>query len=144
MTPTANNSKQTTNASPKLILIFTLIEVIVAIAILSLAIAVTMEMSASAAKRSKKALAAWKHRHMLQQALEYYLLQGPDADIPNEFFPYEGFHSECLVETPEQLTDEIESEKGYWRIVKLTVSIKTDDEKTADSISFWKILPANR
>jgi prepilin-type N-terminal cleavage/methylation domain-containing protein len=121
---------------------FTLLEVIVAIAILSLVIAAAMEMSAAAARRSGKALASWKRRHMLQQAVEYYLIEGPEADIPDEFFPYDGYHSECLVETPERLPEWALPEKGSWRIVRLTVSIKTDDDKTVDSISFWKILPA--
>ena len=132
-----------TISSKKLPDFFTLLEVVVAVAILAMAIAVVMDMAASSAKRSAKGLNSWKQRHILQQATEYYLLDGPEADIPDNFFPYDDYTPKCSVETPE-IPSEMTAEKGRWRIVLMTVSIENEKAETVDSISFWKIIPKNR
>ena len=118
---------------------FTLLEVVMAIAILALGFVGIFGITASAAKRMGKAVARWENQHMLNQATEYYLLAGPKESIPEEFFPFEGYHAECIVEEAE-LPEDIEPEVGAWRFVKLKISVYDNNNNELDSLSIDQIL----
>ena len=68
-----------------------MLEVILAVAILSIGFIAAMSIATTAADRLMKAVVRWERQHMLNQATEYFLLAGPDAAIPQEFFPFQGY-----------------------------------------------------
>ncbi|MBN1863811.1 MAG: type II secretion system protein [Victivallales bacterium] len=123
--------------------IFTLIEVLVAVAILSISLVGMLGICSSAADRLRKAAEKREHQHMLSQASEYYLLAGQRETIPQEFFPFPGYHSKCLVMQPE-LPPEVEDQSGQWRFVKLKISIHSDEDPGTEimAIEIEKILRA--
>ena len=118
---------------------FTLLEVVMAIAILAVGFVGLLGITVSAAKRMGKATSRWEHQHMLNQAAEYYLLAGPKEQIPEEFFSFEGYSAECIVEEAE-LPEDIEPEAGAWRFVKLKISIYDDKNNELDSLNIDQIL----
>jgi len=121
---------------------FTLIETVIAIAILAMAMVGILGITVNASKRMGKAMSNWKERHMLSQAAEYYLLAGPKESIPREFFPFDGYRSECIIEIP-VLPGEVKSEAGAWRFVTLKISVYKEGEGTpVDTVKIDKIFRA--
>lgn len=120
---------------------FTLLEVVIAIALLALSFVSAMGITVTAAKRMMKAVSRWEEQHMLNQAVEYYLLAGPKANIPQEFFPYEGYRAECTVE-PAELPEDVESEVGAWRFVKLKITIYNEENQPVNSLIMDKFFRA--
>jgi len=118
---------------------FTLIEVIVAMAILALAVVGILSYSVQASNRMAKADLKWQKEHMLSQAVEFYLLSGPNESITDEFFPYPDYSAVCEVTEPE-LPDEVEDEIGTWKLVTLKISIKNNKGEIIDSVSVDTIL----
>lgn len=120
---------------------FTLIEVVLSIAILASAMLISLSITSMGNRMMDKAVKRWEIQHMLSQAAEYYLLEGPNAEIPEEFFPFEGYQASCMVEDPELGgTDEIEPEYGAWQLVKLTISLTDSDGNEVGKIEMDKIL----
>ena len=120
---------------------FTLLEVVLAVAILSMGFVAAMGIAVTAAKRMIKSVSRWEEQHMLNQAAEYYLLAGPKETIPQEFFPFEGYRSECTIEEAD-LPEEVEPEVGTWRFVKLKISIYDEDDNEVNSLTMEKIFRA--
>ena len=118
---------------------FTLMEVVVAIAILAMGLITALQIAATGTKRINRAASDWKIQHMLSQAAEYYLLAGPSAEIPEEFFPFEGYHTSCTVDTPD-ISEDIETEFRDWRLVKLIISVSDDNGNEVGKIEMDKIL----
>ncbi len=108
----------------KKILNFTLIEVIVAIAILSLGLVGAMAMSGTSKRRVDKAYNRWRSQHLLTQAGEYYLLCGPNTEIPNDIFPYSDVRASCnaveSVNLPNNLPTQIKDWSLFSYNIKLT------------------------
>ncbi len=123
---------------------FTLVEVLVAVAILSMSLVGLLGICANAAERLRKASDRWENNHMLSHASEYYLLAGPRESIPQEFFPFPGYHSRCQVQQPD-LPPEVEYQSGQWRFVKLKISVHSDEDpgKELASLEIEKILRAD-
>lgn len=119
---------------------FTLVEAVLAIAILAMTMVGILGITMDSSLRMGNAVKYWEQQHMLNQAVEYYLLAGPHENIPNEFFPFEGYHAECSIEQPE-LPEQVKTEVGSWRFVTLKISIH-DDNREIDSISIDQILRA--
>jgi len=120
--------------------LFTLIEVVVSIAILAIGVVTALQITASGTNRMGKAVTRWKVQHMLSQAAEYYLLAGPNEQIPEEFFPYEGYHPSCSIGIPD-LEEGIDNTYGEnWNLVKLTIKITDDEGEVLGKIEMDKIL----
>ena len=119
---------------------FTLMEVVVSIAILAIGVVTALQITASGTNRMSKAVTRWEVQHMLSQAAEYYLIAGPNEDIPEEFFPYEGYSPSCDIGEPD-LEDGVESSYGEnWRLVKLTIKITDNEGDVVGQIEMDKIL----
>jgi hypothetical protein len=119
---------------------FTLMEVVVSIAILAMGVVTALQITASGTNRMGKAVTRWKVQHMLSQAAEYYLIAGPNEQIPDQFFPYEGYHPSCEVGMPD-LEEGIDNTLGEsWTLVKLTIMISDDAGKVVGKIEMDKIL----
>ena len=106
---------------------FTLLEVIVSIAILASGVVAALQITAAGTGRMNKAVQRWEVQHMLSQAAEYYLLAGPREEISEEFFPFEGYQASCEIDTPELLSEEVETEFRGWQLVKLIIKVTDDD-----------------
>ncbi|MDD4817608.1 MAG: type II secretion system protein [Victivallaceae bacterium] len=75
---------------------FTLIEVVAALAILATCAAALLGYCAASVRQISAATRKERDFTMLQQAVEYYLLQGDQLnDPPAEVFDYPGFHPRC-------------------------------------------------
>lgn len=120
---------------------FTLLEVVIAIGILALAFTSLLGITATAANRMGKAIHRWENQHMLNQAVEYFLLAGPKESIPQEFFPFDGYSAECIIEEAD-LPEDVEPEAGVWRFVKLKISVYDEGNNEIDSVSIDQILRA--
>lgn len=120
---------------------FTLLEVVMALAIMALGFISAMGLAMNAASRLMKSQTRWEEQHMLNQAAEYYLLAGPKEQIPQEFFPYEGYHAECVIEKAD-LPEGVDAEVGTWRLVKLIITIYNQQNQPVNSLEMDKILQA--
>jgi hypothetical protein len=119
---------------------FTLMEVVVSIAILAMGVVTALQITASGTNRMTKAVTRWKVQHMLSQAAEYYLISGPNEQIPDQFFPYEGYYPSCEVGMPD-LAEGIDNTLGEnWTLVKLTIMISDDAGTVVGKIEMDKIL----
>jgi len=122
---------------------FTLLEVILAVAILSIGFIAAMSIATTAADRLMKAVFRWERQHMLNQATEYFLLAGPDATIPQEFFPFQGYSANCQV-SPAILPEGVEPENNSWKIVKMKISIFDDYNNEVDVLEINKIVKVDK
>ena len=120
---------------------FTLLEVVLAVAILALGFISAMGLAMNAASRMMKSISRWEEQHMLNQAAEYYLLAGPKEQIPREFFPYEGYRAECIIQKAE-LPEDVDAEVGAWRFVKLVITIYNKENQPVNSLEMDKIFQA--
>lgn len=120
---------------------FTLLEVVMALAILALGFISAMGLAMNAAGRLMKSQTRWEEQHMLNQATEYYLLAGPKEQIPQDFFPFEGYRAECVIDKAD-LPEGVDTEVGTWRLVKLIITIYNQENKPVTSLEMDKIFQA--
>lgn len=118
---------------------FTLLEVVVAIAILAMGIVASLQVTTTGTRRVGKAVERWKVQHMLSQAAEYYLLAGPNEEIPENFFPFEGYRASCEIDIPD-ISEEVETEFRGWQLVKLIIKVTDDEGSEVGKIEMDKIL----
>ncbi|MCP4179332.1 MAG: prepilin-type N-terminal cleavage/methylation domain-containing protein [bacterium] len=102
---------------------FTLIEVIVAIAILSMGLVGAMAISGSSKRRVDKAYNRWRAQHILTQAGEYYLLCGPNIDIPNDIFPYSDVRASCNANECENLPNNLPAQIKDWSLFTYNIKL---------------------
>ena len=107
---------------------FTLIEVSAALLIIVGGVLVCANMLGSASARSARAESDRAERHMLTQAVEYFLLAAPNTPIPAEFFPY----PEYLAEARYRLADERESAQNGWVLAMMTVQLRHHGETVTE------------
>jgi len=123
---------------------FTLTEVLIAAAILGVGLALTFQSLGVSRARLLRAERRWARRHNLDQALEFYLLAGPDAKPPPGLLP-EGFRMSCTVEPapqdelPADAPDEIQG----WTLAKLRVTVTWRDGTITGEQTVYKIIRAD-
>jgi type II secretory pathway pseudopilin PulG len=120
--------------------VFTLLEVVCAIGILAFGLTAALGLSTAAANRIELAAARRDRRHRMIQAAEYYLLAGPKAAIPEEFFPFPGWNATCTVEEPEDLPEGVEPQFGPWRLVRMRIVVTDNTGKEAEELVVEKIV----
>ena len=76
---------------------FTLTEVLVAMAILGISLVMLLNILGGARERIIKSEERWGEEHLITRAIEFYLIEGAEAEPPSDLFP-EGFSSECEME----------------------------------------------
>lgn len=85
---------------------FTLVEVVVALAILAGSVGALSTLMMSSQRRLANALEQERRWVMVQQAAEFYLLQGSEPDaLPPEVFDYRGYHAKCTIDTSPFMDD---------------------------------------
>ena len=120
----------------------TLIEVVIAIAILALSLVAAMSISSGSKQRIEKAYQRWKNQNMLSQAAEYYLLVGPDSDIPYNVFPHENVRATCSIQECNNLPDDVKINAGKWLLSTYHIEISSNG-KILKSIDIDKIVNRN-
>ncbi len=72
---------------------FTLLEVVVAIGVFAIGLGLVLGITSGARLRMERAEREARNRHILTQAVEYYLMvdKGSEASPPEEVFPYEDY-----------------------------------------------------
>lgn len=118
---------------------FTLVEVVVAIAILAMGVVAALKITATGTSRVNKAIKRWEVQHMLSQAAEYYLIAGPNENIPEDFFPFDGYQASCQVDIPD-ISEEVETEFRGWELVKLIITVTDSSGDEVGKIEMDKIL----
>lgn len=120
---------------------FTLIEVVIAVAILGMGLVSALGMAASVSRRMQRAMNRWERQHMISQAAEYFLLVGPEGNLPEDIFPYEDYSATCEVSEPEGFEDaELEFEYDDWKLVKFTITLTDDNGDEVEKLEIDKII----
>jgi len=121
---------------------FTLIEVVIAIAILAIGLVTAMSIIIQSNTRMDNAFKKWREQHILAQAAESFLLQGPNSQPTQDTFPYmaEGYSVACSIEEPEGLPSVIEAHSHNWRLARLRITLNCPDGQTTRSLLVEKVL----
>lgn len=101
---------------------FTLMEVMVATTILALAVAATMGIVGSARATLLRAEKRWGRQHLLSQAVEYYLLAGSRAPLPDGLLP-DGFSASCRLLAVEDIHEEAQVSIREWQLGEYHVQV---------------------
>ncbi len=92
---------------------FTLIEVVAALAIMAPPAARLLGYCAAATRQIAAAAEKERNFTMLQQAVEYYLLQGGNPnDPPVEVFDFSGFHPRCSIDVSTGMDENLNTSTG--------------------------------
>jgi hypothetical protein len=119
---------------------FTLVEVVVALTVLGFAIISASAMCSQAITRITKAKARWENQHMLSQAAEYFLLAGPNAQVPSEIFPYRNARVNCTVANAGELPAEVDAVSGQWRLATYELQLTGSAGEKLHSLKIDKII----
>lgn len=119
---------------------FTLVEVVVALTVLGLAIISASAMCSQAITRIVKAKARWADQHMISQAAEYFLLAGPNSQLPNDIFPYKNVRVNCSVVNAEGLPPGVDSVSGQWRLATYEIRLSGASGEKIHSLKIDKII----
>ncbi len=104
---------------------FTFLEILIATAILGIALALALQVIGAARARLLRAERRWARQHNLDQAVEFYLLAGPDAALPTDLLP-EGFSASCTVEPVplDELPEFVASEQYQgWTLARYRITL---------------------
>lgn len=119
---------------------FTLIEVVVALTVLGLAIISASAMCSQSITRIVKAKARWADQHMISQAAEYFLLAGPNSQVPNDIFPYRNVRVSCSVANAEGLPAGVDAVSGQWRLATYEIRLTGASGEKIHSLKIDKII----
>jgi len=102
---------------------FTFVEIMVAVAILGMSLAVTLTVIGSARARVMRAERRWARQHVLSNAAELFLLEGPDANVLSGLLP-PGFSANCETEDVDDLPDHAAETVDGWKLVRFRVGVR--------------------
>lgn len=101
---------------------FTLMEVMIAATILALAVVSTMAIIGGARSNLIRAEKRWARQHLLEQAVELYLLGGHDAAVPEGLLPA-GFSSSCQLLVVDDIHEEAQEANRGWQLGEYVVVV---------------------
>jgi len=121
---------------------FTLLEVVVAIGVFAAGLALVFGITAGARLRMDRARTEAQNRHMLTQALEYYMLvdKGSEAAPPDMVFPYPDFKVDVDFGDP-VLPDDCRNALNGWRLRTMKVEITDKEGESCGEIEVERIMP---
>lgn len=120
---------------------FTLIEVVTAMAILAMVLLTSLALSGSAQHRSLRAGRELREKNMLIFAAEYFQLNPSAEEIPEDLFQFAPYRVERILTDLENLPDEVQDQRGEYRLVKMTVNLWRN-EKICRSLELECIIDA--
>jgi hypothetical protein len=121
---------------------FTFVEVLVAAIILTASVGMTLAIVGSARARILRAEQRWGRAHLLSQAAEFYLMAGPDADVPDGLLP-QGFTVRCDLLAAEELPEHAaESPSGWtgWRLGVFRITVYDTSGRSIGERAIEKIV----
>lgn len=123
---------------------FTFLEILIAVAILGVALAIALQIIGAARSRLLRAERRWARQHNLDQAVEFYLLAGPDAAPPAGLLP-EGFSTSCTLEaTPvEELPEFVSEQYLGWTLARYRVTLVWRGSSTVQEQVVEKVVRAD-
>lgn len=101
---------------------FTLMEVMVATTILAMAVVATLGIVGSARATLLRAEKRWGRQHILSQAIEYYLLAGSEAPLPDGLLP-QGFSARCQLYAVDDIHEEAQVSIREWQLGEYHVQV---------------------
>ena len=125
----------------KAVKFFSFLEVLVAVAILGLSLTMVMTITSTAQDNVLRAEERWARQHLISSLTEYYLLMGPEADLPDNLLP-EGFSATCHVEEVEESElpeNGAEPNKG-WILGRYVISLIDPNGKTLATNKVEKLI----
>jgi len=123
---------------------FTFLEILIAVAILGVALALALQIVGAARSRLLRAERRWARQHNLDQAVEFYLLAGPDAAPPAGMLP-EGFSTSCTLDaTPiEELPDFVSEQYQGWILARYRITLIWRGSSTVQEQIVEKVVRAD-
>jgi len=104
---------------------FTFIEVMTAVAVLGIALIMLLSLIGAARARLIRAEERWARQHLLDTATEFFLLAGPEEDLPSHLLP-DGFAAECTVSVAGDLPDHAVDPYGGWALATYHIVLYRD------------------
>jgi len=123
---------------------FTLIEVLIALAILAVVLVSSMQVISNCKLRVIEAERIWANEHLLGQAAEFFLLAGPEAELPPELLPA-GFSASCQVNESQALgsmAEHAQNEINAWILAAYHITVFDAKGQEIDTLTIEKIIPA--
>ena len=118
---------------------FTLLETMIAATILALAVASTAGIVGGARSTLLRAEQRWQEQHLLTQAVELFLLGGPNAPYIDGVLP-DGYSAECSVYAVEDLEEAaLEANRG-WLLCEYSIRLLSPDGNVVGSTTVRKVL----
>lgn len=119
---------------------FTLMEVMIAALILAMSVASAVGVIGTARANMLREERRWEREHAMGNAMEFFLLAGPENTLPPEALP-EGYAAECvLFNVEENIPEEaMESIRG-WRLGEFQVRLYAPGGRMADEQQVRKII----
>ncbi len=119
---------------------FTLLETMIAALILTLSAVATMGIIGTARANALRERRRWTREHALVNAAEFWLLAGPDRQLPEELLP-EGYTATCeLRSVEEDLPDQALESISEWRLGEYEIKILDQDGNVVAEQRIRKIL----
>ena len=119
---------------------FTLLETMIAALILTLSAVATMGIIGTARANALRERRRWVREHALVNAAEFWLLAGPDQQLPEELLP-EGYTATCeLHAVEEDLPDQALESISEWRLGEYEIKILDPDGNVVAEQRIRKIL----
>jgi len=118
---------------------FTLIEVLVAVLILGVSLTMILGILGTARARILRAESRWGREHHLTQAAEFFLLAGPDGEMPPDLFP-QGFAAACQVVVAEELPVDGDQPINGWTLGRYDITVTGPDGETIGERRIEKLI----
>ena len=101
---------------------FTFIEILLSAAILGISLAFSFSLIGGARARLLRAERRWARQNNLNQATEFFLLGGPEANPPDDLLP-EGYTATCSVALAEDVPEHAQDPVQGWVLAAYTIQL---------------------
>ncbi len=120
---------------------FTLVEVVIAIAILGLCLGGLLQLLSAGQLTLARGMDKWHYMHMLTQAAEYLMLQSEEElEVPDEFFPYDGYTVVCELDDIEDIPEDYNNLDSQLPLKAYSIElIRESDRKVVESVIIDRI-----
>lgn len=119
---------------------FTLVEIVVALAILGVSFATLVTILSASRERVMRAERRWGRQHNLGNAVEFYLLCGPDASPPRDLLP-PGFSSTCRIEELDDLPEHAQDPLDGYLPARYVVGVSNAAGESLGELRVLTIVP---
>lgn len=119
--------------------LFTLTEVMIATVVLGLAVAATAAIVSGAQTTVIKAENRWARQHLATNVAEFYLMGGPNGELPADVLP-EGFSATCQLLEVDDIHEDAQEAIDGWIIGEYLIEVFDRDGNRMTETHVRKIL----